>query len=101
VISVTPKVVITRISGTTVVKIIGRGFAGHQEGSGTSVTGKVVTGKGKNRITKYVEAEIVSWSDTSIEADFGSSRPNEVTVNSVFGNAKAVVQQKTGRRRSK
>jgi hypothetical protein len=48
-----------------------------------------------------VEAEIVSWSDTSIEADFGNARPNEVTVNSVFGNAKAVVQQKTGRRRGK
>jgi hypothetical protein len=101
VISVTPKVAITKTSGTTVVKITGSGFAGHQEGSGTSVTGKVVKGKGKNRTTTYVEAEIVSWSDTSIEADFGNARPNEVTVNSVFGNAKAVVQQKTGRRRGK
>jgi hypothetical protein len=48
-----------------------------------------------------VEAEIVSWSDTSIEADFGNARPNEVTVSSVFGQASAVVEQKTGRRRSK
>jgi hypothetical protein len=46
-----------------------------------------------------VEAEIVSWSDTAIEADFGSSRPNEVTVSSVFGNATAVVTQRQPRRR--
>jgi hypothetical protein len=101
VISVTPKVVITRTSGTTTVKINGRGFAGHQEGSGTSVTGKVIKGKGKHRTTTIVEAEIVSWSDTSIEADFGSSRPSEVTVSSVFGDATAVVQQRPRRRRSK
>jgi len=101
VISVTPKVVITKTRGTTTVKINGSGFAGYAEGSGTSVTGKVVTGKGKKRTTTTVEAEIVSWSDTAIEADFGSSRPNEVTVSSVFGNATAAVQQRTGRRRSK
>jgi hypothetical protein len=101
VISVTPKVVITKTSGTTLVKITGSGFAGHQDGSGTSVVGKVVKRKGKNRTTTYVEAEIVSWSDTSIEADFGNARPNEVTVSSVFGQASAVVEQKTGRRRSK
>jgi hypothetical protein len=101
VISITPKVVITGTSGGTTVKINGRGFAGHQEGSGTSVTGKVVTGKGKHRTTTTVEAEIVSWSDTAIEADFGSSSPNEVTVTSVFGNATAAVKQRTGRRRSK
>jgi hypothetical protein len=31
-----------------------------------------------------VEATIISWSDTMIEADFGSC-PNEVTVAAVFG----------------
>jgi len=34
-----------------------------------------------------VEAAIVSWSDTTIEADFGGASPNEVTVNSVFGSS--------------
>jgi hypothetical protein len=101
VISITPKVVITKTSGTTTVKINGSGFAGYAEGSGTSVTGRVITGKGKKRTSTTVEAEIVSWSDTAIEADFGSSRPNEVTVSSVFGNATAAVRQRTGRRRSK
>jgi hypothetical protein len=101
VISVTPKVVITGTSGSTTVKINGSGFAGYQEGSGTSVTGRVATGKGKHRTTTTVEAAIVSWSDTAIEADFGSSSPTEVTVTSVFGNATAAVKQRTGRRRSK
>ena len=100
VISVTPKVVITETSGTTTITITGSGFAGYAAGSGTSVTGKVITRKGKKRSVTTVEAEIVSWSDTAIEADFGSSRPNEVTVSSVFGNATAVVERPR-RRRSK
>ena len=99
VISITPKVVITKTSGSTTVKINGRGFAGYADGSGTSVTGKVVTGKGKHRTTTTVEAAIVSWSDTAIEADFGSSRPNEVTVSSVFGSTTAAVQKPPRRRR--
>jgi len=48
-----------------------------------------------------VEGTIVSWSDTEIEADFGSKRPDQVTVNSVFGSETAKVQQPTGRKRSK
>jgi hypothetical protein len=101
VISVTPEVVITRASGTTTVKITGRGFAGHQEGSGTSVTGKVITGRGKKQTVTTVEAEIVSWSDTVIEADFGSASPDEVTVSSVFGNTTATVKKPPRRRRSR
>ena len=46
-----------------------------------------------------VEGTIVSWRDTKIEADFGSKRPNQVTVNSVFGSDTAAVQQLTGRKR--
>jgi hypothetical protein len=47
-----------------------------------------------------VEAEIVSWSDTKIEASF-ASRPDDVTVSSVFGSATSEVKKRTGRRRSK
>jgi len=100
VVSVTPKVVITKTSGTTTVTITGSGFAGYAAGSGTSVTGKVIKGKGKKRTVTTVEAEIVSWSDTAIEADFGSSSPNTVTVSSVFGDATATVKRPR-RRRSK
>jgi hypothetical protein len=105
VISVTPKVAITKTSAGTsgnsiVITIRGSGFAGHAAGSGTSVTGRVITGKGKNRSTTIVEAEIVSWSDTAIKADFGRRRPNQVTVSSVFGSATSEVAAKR-RRRSK
>jgi len=44
-----------------------------------------------------VEAAIVSWSDTTIEADFGGASPNEVTVNSVFGSATYVVSKTKNR----
>jgi hypothetical protein len=82
------------------VTIRGSGFGGYAAGSGTSVTGKVTTGRGKNKTTTTVEAAIVSWSDTKIEADF-ASRPDEVTVSSVFGSATSEVKKRTGRRRSK
>ena len=99
-ISITPKVIITRTTGdsTTVITIKGSGFAGYAAGSGTSVTGRVTRG-GKNKITTTVEADIVSWSDTTIEADFGRLRPNQVTVSSVFGSATSeVTRKRTGRR---
>jgi hypothetical protein len=104
-ISITPKVAITKTSAaksgnSIVITIRGSGFAGHAAGSGTSVTGRVTTGKGKNRSTTIVEAEIVSWSDTAIEADFGRRRPSQVTVSSVFGSATSEVAAKR-RRRSK
>jgi len=88
VISVTPAVTIAR-AGTTAngsVSIVGSGFGGYQDGSGTSVTGTVITGKGTGRTTTTVAGTIVSWSDTRIEVDFGA-RPSDVVVNSVFGVA--------------
>jgi hypothetical protein len=88
VISIRPDVVITEVTGRETVTISGSGFGGHAAGSGTSVTG-TVTHKG---VTMTVEATIVSWSDTTIEADFGS-RPDEVTVNSVFGSAASEVDK--------
>jgi len=77
VVTVVPEVIIRDVSiANGIVTIEGSRFAGYAEGSGTSVTGKIGT--------TTVEATIVSWSDTVIKADFGSS-PQEVTVNSVFG----------------
>jgi hypothetical protein len=105
VISVTPKVAITKTSAgksgnSIVITIRGSGFAGYAAGSGTTVTGRVTTGGGNNRSTTIVEAEIVSWSETAIKADFGRRRPNQVTVSSVFGSATSEVAAKR-RRRSK
>jgi hypothetical protein len=98
VVSVTPEVAITETSGdATVITIKGSGFAGYAAGSGTSVTGKITTGKGKKATTTTVEATIVSWSDTAIEADFGSARPDDVTVNSVFGSATSEVAAGTAK----
>jgi hypothetical protein len=102
VISVTPKVKITETAADkSVVTITGSGFGGYAAGSGTSVVGKLTRRRGGNTTSETLEAEIVSWSDTKIEADFGSKRPNQVTVNSVFGSATEIVQQRTGRKRSK
>ncbi len=98
VISVTPKVAIGKATGGATVTVTGSGFGGYAAGSGTSVTGKVIR---RNGSSTTVEGTILSWSDTAIEADFGSKRPNQVTVNSVFGSATAVVQQQPGRKRSK
>ncbi len=98
VISVTPKVAISETTGGATVTITGSGFGGYAAGSGTSVTGRVIR---RNGNSTTVDGTIVSWSDTVIEADFGSKRPNQVTVNSVFGSATAVVQQQPGRKRSK
>jgi len=90
VISIKPQVVINRATtatGQSTLTIKGSGFAGYAAGSGTSVTGTVTTGRRGNAKTKTVDAVIVSWSDTTIEADFGSGRvPDDVTVNSVFGS---------------
>ena len=92
VISIKPEVIITEATAGRTVTINGSGFGGYAAGSGTSVTGTVTTGKGRWKTTTTVEAAIVSWSDTTIEADFGSI-PNEVTVNSVFGSAAAEVSK--------
>ncbi len=100
VISITPKVNITGTTGDATLTIRGSGFGGYAAGSGTSVTGTKTTGKGKNRTTTTVEAAIVSWSDTAIEAAF-ASRPDDVTVSSVFGSATSELKRRTGRRRSK
>ncbi|MFV1964643.1 MAG: cytochrome c3 family protein [Pirellulaceae bacterium] len=82
VISVIPAVSITEATGGGTVTITGKGFGGYAVGSGTTVTGTIGIGT--------VEATIVSWSDTTIVADFSSS-PSEVTVNSVFGTAASAV----------
>jgi hypothetical protein len=101
VVTVTPKVTITETKGGATVTITGSGFGGYAAGSGTSVVGTLNLGGGKSAVTRTVEGTIVSWSDTEIEADFGSKRPDQVTVNSVFGSDTATVQQPTGRKRSK
>jgi hypothetical protein len=82
VISVVPEVVITRVTSDGTVTIEGKGFGGHAEGLGTSVTGTMAAGPDEAPAT--VEARIISWSDTVIKADFGAT-PKDVTVNSVFG----------------
>jgi hypothetical protein len=92
VISVRPEVTITEATGRETITINGSGFVGYAAGSGTSVTGTVTTGRGKWKTTTTVEGAIVSWSDTSIEADF-DSRPSDVTVNSVFGSAASEVDK--------
>jgi hypothetical protein len=93
VISIKPRVIITETSADReTVTITGSGFGGYAAGSGTSVTAEVTTGRGRSRTTTTVEADIVSWSDTTIEAYFGS-RPSEVTVNSVFGSAASEVSK--------
>jgi hypothetical protein len=99
VISVTPNVKITGATGDAILTIRGSGFGGYSAGSETTVTGTIARG-GKNKTTRTVEAEIVSWSDTKIEVDF-ASRPDEVTVNSVFGSATSEVKSRTGRRHHK
>ena len=85
VISIKPQVSIEKAAkgadnGTVMIQ--GSGFGGYAAGSGTSVFGTIA----RNNKIKTVEAEIVSWSDTQIEADFGGvTVPDDVTVTSVFG----------------
>jgi len=98
VITVKPKVKIARVAratGKSTLTIRGSGFGGYAAGSGTSVAGTLASGS--------VEAAIVSWSDTKIEADFGDGAiPDDVTVNSVFGSDTAqVARGKRGRGRRK
>jgi hypothetical protein len=102
VISIKPQVVITRASGYSTVRINGSGFGGYAAGSGTSVTGTVTIGIPGNGKTKTVEAAIVSWSDTTIEADFGARRaPDDITVNSVFGSDTSQVSRRGRSRRGR
>jgi hypothetical protein len=91
VISVIPEVIVTDATANGTVTIKGSGFGGYAQGSGTSVTMARSWGWGRWARTTAVEAKIVSWSDTEIVADFGSS-PTEVTVTSVFGRATASVK---------
>jgi hypothetical protein len=93
VVSIVPEVIITDVtSDGAFVTITGSGFGGYAAGSGTSVTATI--GKGKKKTT--VGATIVSWSDTLIEADFGTT-PKEVTVNSVYGTATSEVGGRPGK----
>jgi hypothetical protein len=92
VISIIPAPVVTDLTcadGTAT--ITGSGFVAYVEGSGTSVSGTVVTTyvdkKGRTRTTTTTETGAVSsWSDTAIVAGF-SACPADVTVNSVYGSA--------------
>jgi hypothetical protein len=95
VISVLPAVSITEATGDETVTIKGTGFGGYQAGSGTSVTGTITVGRGKNKTTTTVEATILSWEETTIVAQF-DSQPKDVTVTSVFGEAAAEVSKGGG-----
>ncbi len=90
VVSVVPKVSIVRATGDRRVTIVGTGFGGHQQGSGTSVVGTINTANGP----MAVEGEIRSWSDKKIRVVF-DSRPNDVTVNSVFGSTTSTLESIT------
>jgi len=90
VISIRPQVIIVEATGRKTVTIHGSGFGGYAEGSGTAVTGTRTSVPGWHRRTPIMEATIVSWSDTTIVAEFRSP-PNQVTVNSVFGTAQTKV----------
>jgi hypothetical protein len=104
-IIVKPQVTITEAAGDRMVTITGSGFGGYAEGSGTAVIGTVTTRTGKKTKTRTVNASIVSWSETAIEADFGiGTSPSEVTVNSVFGSDSSQVNSTrngSGKKRKK
>jgi hypothetical protein len=93
VLSVVPVVRISRAVYQGKVTILGSGFGGYAKGSATTVTGTITTGTGRRAVTKTVTGKITSWSDTKIEADFGTL-PRDVTVNSLFGSAKATVSRR-------
>jgi hypothetical protein len=90
VVSVVPAVRISRVVYRGRITISGSGFGAYAKGSSTSVTGTITSGSGRRAVTKSVTANIISWTDTQIVADFGLL-PKEVTVNSIFGRAKAGV----------
>lgn len=87
VISIIPPVVISKAIGYRTVTINGGGFGGYGAGSGTSVLGTISDGSGGSTA---VEGSILSWSETTIKAQF-ASRPSDVTVFSVFGSASSDV----------
>jgi len=93
VISVVPVVRISRAAYQGTVTILGGGFGGYAENSTISVTGTITTGVGRRATTTTATARILSWSDSKIEADFGAV-PRDVTVNSLFGSARAAVSSK-------
>jgi hypothetical protein len=92
VITVTPTTRITRATYRGAVTILGTGFGGHAQGAPTSVTGTITSGSGRRTTTKQVQGSVVSWTDTKIVVNF-STLPRDVTVNSVFGIAKASVSR--------
>ncbi len=91
VISVLPDVAIGKVFGDQRVTIVGKGFGGYAEGSGTSVTGTIVASDGS---TAVVSATVRSWNDKKIKVVF-DTRPDEVTVNSVYGSATATIESVT------
>ena len=98
VISIKPGVTISdAICDNGTVNINGSGFSGFvdAENSGALITGTVTTGKGKKKKTTTVGAEVISWTDTRIEAQFDAC-PSEVTVDSVFGSATSEVGGDSG-----
>jgi len=94
-ITVVPLVTINRAVADGRVTISGRGFGGYARGSGTTVTGTVVSRK--LAPPRILEATIISWTDSTIVAQFREV-PQTVTVNSVFGQATSRVSSDGGRR---
>jgi hypothetical protein len=92
VLSVVPDVTITSATSTRrgIVVIRGSGFGGFAAGSATSVTARRTVGFRRNRRTSFEDARVISWSDNRIVAVFGT-RPDTITVNSVFGKNEATV----------
>jgi hypothetical protein len=85
VVSVVPQAKITRATALQkTVTIAGSGFAAYAKGSATAVAGTTASGK-------TVRGTIVSWTDDKIVADF-TAVPERVTVNSIFGRARAKVK---------
>ena len=90
VVSVLPTVKVTQAIADGPVTITGSGFGGYAAGSGTSVTGVIIT-RTRGATTKEVRATIISWSDTKIVARFRQV-PRTVTIHSVFGDRSARVR---------
>jgi hypothetical protein len=95
VVSIVPVVTINTAIANGPVTITGSGFSGYAAGSGTTVTGTVVSRKAARPRT--VEATIISWSESTIVAHFREV-PQTVTVYSVFGHAAARVSSNGGGR---
>lgn len=91
VISIIPRVTISRVNVDRSITITGSGFGGYAKGAETAVTGTVTSLRGGRPTT--VGAVILAWSDTEIVAAF-RQKPETLTVRSVFGR----VTYRIGRR---